>query len=98
MAERLVADMTGKWKPQEYVDQYERDVMKLVQRKIKAGEVHALDDAPEPKKASARGEIIDLMPLLRKSVEAAQSRGKHRLKVVRGGKKRSRPATRRRSA
>jgi non-homologous end joining protein Ku len=34
--------------------------------------VHALDDKPIERPKQPRGEIIDLMPLLRKSVEEAK--------------------------
>ncbi len=74
MAERLVADMSGTWEPNEYEDQYQSDLMKVIEGKIEAGEVHALDDTPAPAQRTRRGEVLDLMPLLRKSVEAAQSR------------------------
>jgi len=79
MAERLVEDLTSPWEPEAYKDDYVDDVKKLVKKKIEAGEVHALDDKPLERPKQQRGEIIDLMPLLRKSVEAAQgggSRGK----------------------
>jgi DNA end-binding protein Ku len=107
MAERLVEDMSGEWDPNQYEDQYENDLMKVIERKIKAGEVHALDDGPAPKPKAKRGEIFDLMPLLRKSVEAAQSRSstsstrkgpRSTSSSTKATKKRARPAARRRSA
>lgn len=73
MAERLVEDLTSPWEPEAYKDDYVDDVKKLVQEKVDAGEVHALDDKPLEQPKRQRGEIIDLMPLLRKSVEAAQN-------------------------
>ena len=75
MAERLVEDLTSPWKPEVYKDDYVHDVKKLVKEKVDAGEVHSLDDKPLERPKKPRGEIIDLMPLLRKSVEAAHGGG-----------------------
>ena len=92
MAERLVDDLTSPWDPEAYRDDYVEDVKKLVQEKVEAGEVHSLEDKPVERPKRQRGEIIDLMPLLRKSVEAAHGGGP-RGRV--GGKKKT---ARRRSA
>src|SRR6476620_10695198 len=41
MAERLVDDMTEKWKPEQYKDTYTDDLMKQIEKKIASGETHA---------------------------------------------------------
>jgi DNA end-binding protein Ku len=97
MAERLVADMTGEWNPDAYKDDYVHDVMKVVEEKIRSGETHALDTTAEPAPRKSRGEIIDLMPLLRKSVEAARG-STPRPKSTSKARSAHRPAARRRSA
>lgn len=94
MAERLVEDMSGEWDPTRYRDQYRDDVLRIVEEKIESGDVHALDGEPAPEPRRAKGEILDLMPLLRKSVEAAATG--HRA-PSRGRKKTTR-ASHRRSA
>ena len=71
MAERLVADMTDEWKPEQYKDTYTRDLMARIERRIAAGETHSItpeatDDAGEPRRGA---EVIDLVSLLRRSLE-----------------------------
>jgi DNA end-binding protein Ku len=70
MAERLVADMTEKWKPELYKDTYSEDLMKRIEKRIKAGETHAItpaaEDGAEPRQGA---EVIDLVSLLRRSLD-----------------------------
>ena len=68
MALRLVEDMSDAWQPEKFRDTYREDILKRVEEKIKAGET---EDIPEPEKARERkgGEVIDLMSLLKKSIE-----------------------------
>ena len=42
MAERLVDGMVTSFEPEKYEDDYRRDLKKLIQRKVKAGEVNTL--------------------------------------------------------
>ena len=72
MAERLVADMSAPWDPERYVDEYAQDLMKLIEKRIASGEVHALDERAPKAPARRRGEILDLMPLLEQSLAAAR--------------------------
>lgn len=67
MAERLIADMTESWSPEEYRDEYRQDLLALIEQKVTKG---------GPKYTKAAGtdafqsaEIIDLMALLKRSVE-----------------------------
>lgn len=70
MAQELIDGMTGKWKPEQYKDTYNDDIMKIVNLKIKAGEGHEIDYGELPKEeAGNTGKVVDLMPLLRKSLE-----------------------------
>lgn len=67
MAEQLVQSMTTSWQPERYHDEYFRDVMALVERKVAEGRT-------EPSPAERRGAVErpepeDLMPLLKESVE-----------------------------
>jgi DNA end-binding protein Ku len=78
MAEELIDGMTGKWKPEQYKDTYNDDIMRIINLKIKAGEGHEIDygDLPKPEKGNT-GNVVDLMPLLRKSLEEKRrERGK----------------------
>ena len=86
MALRLVDDMADKWQPAKYKDTYRDDLLKRIQEKVKAGQTEELT---EPEKDAARpakgADVIDLMALLKKSVEKKPAKAK-------------RPARRRRAA
>ena len=69
MAERLVEGMVGKFEPEKYQDDYRRDLMKLIQRKVKAGEINSLPAAAKKRpKAPAYPKLLDLSELLAQSV------------------------------
>ena len=84
MALRLIEDMADEWKPEKYHDTYHEDLLKRIEAKVKAGQTEEIT-APEKEERAAKGaEVIDLMSLLKKSVE--------------GGKKPKRAARKRRAA
>jgi DNA end-binding protein Ku len=68
LARKLIDDMSGRWKPEQFKDTYHRDLMKRIEEKVKRGETKELT-APE-KEAGERksAEVIDLMELLKKSI------------------------------
>ncbi|HZM35474.1 MAG TPA: Ku protein [Burkholderiales bacterium] len=68
MALRLVEDMSDAWKPERYHDTYREDLLKRVEEKVKAGETEEIPE-PEKGKRPGKGEVIDLMSLLKKSIE-----------------------------
>ena len=69
MALQLIDGMTGHWDPAKYKDEYRDDVMELVRRKIKSGQTHTILEPEEIKeRRPARSEVMDLMPLLKKSL------------------------------
>jgi DNA end-binding protein Ku len=69
MALRLVDDMADDWKPERYHDTYHEDLMKRIEEKVKAGQTEEITE-PEKEERPAKGaEVVDLMALLRKSVE-----------------------------
>src|SRR5215203_2481092 len=70
MARRLVEGMSAKWKPEEFRDTYHEDLLALIEKRIQAGqtEVVTAPDAEE-EEAPKRGEVVDLMALLKRSVE-----------------------------
>jgi DNA end-binding protein Ku len=70
MAERLVAGMVEAWHPEKYKDDYRRDLMKMIEERVKAGQLAAsAEPAPRPERAGG-AKVVDLMALLKKSVEA----------------------------
>jgi DNA end-binding protein Ku len=70
MALRLVEDMADEWKPAKYRDTYREDLLKRIKEKVKAGQTEELTE-PEKgaQKPAKSAEVIDLMTLLKKSVE-----------------------------
>lgn len=83
MAEKLVEGMVAAWDPAKYRDTYRDDLMSLIKKKVKAGEVR---EAAAPAAAAAAGkkggaEIIDIMTLLKKSVEQKAGRKPGRAKT-----------------
>jgi DNA end-binding protein Ku len=73
MAERLVEGMVGTWEPETYHDQYREDLLSFIRRKIEKGETELIEEAlPEPKPVEG-AEVIDLMALLKKSVQQADA-------------------------
>jgi DNA end-binding protein Ku len=69
MAEQLVEGMVDEFKPEKYVDEYRRELMKLIAKKAKAGEVNHVPDGVETKKQRVEGtNVIDLAALLAKSL------------------------------
>jgi DNA end-binding protein Ku len=77
MAERLIGEMEGAWNPDRFQDEYHDEVLALVDRKVRSGQMHAvLEPEAAPRRARARSDVVDLMPLLKQSLEARASRDK----------------------
>jgi DNA end-binding protein Ku len=69
LAMRLVKDMEEAWQPEKYKDTYRDDLLKRIEEKVKAGQTEEIT-APERKGRGEGGaQVIDLMALLKKSVE-----------------------------
>jgi len=69
MAEKLIEEMTEPWKPQQYRDTYREDLMKRINEKVRNKETHTLTEPGEAEKPSKTAEIIDLMAVLKQSLE-----------------------------
>lgn len=93
MAEELINGMTDKWKPDQYKDTYNDDVMKIINMKIKAGEGEEIDygEIPKPEKGNT-GNVVDLMPLLKKSLEAKRKTKSTTTKVSKTAKSKKKTA------
>jgi DNA end-binding protein Ku len=72
MAEDLIEGMTSKWKPDQYKDTYYQEVMKVIDRKVKGGKGHKVAPATE-EEVEATDNVVDLMPLLQKSLAARKT-------------------------
>ncbi|QHJ00228.1 Ku protein [Xylophilus rhododendri] len=68
MATQLVKEMTGKWDPEDFKDEFRAQVMKLVDQKVKAGKTETVLQ-PEEDEPEGGGEVIDLTALLQRSLK-----------------------------
>lgn len=83
MAEELIDGMTAKWDPEKYKDTYNSDVMKIINTKVKAGEGQDIQwELPKEEKGNT-GKVVDLMPLLKKSLEQKRKASPSRKKTAR---------------
>jgi DNA end-binding protein Ku len=77
LALRLIDDLADKWDPSKYKDTYRHDLMARIKAKIKAGETEEITE-PEKEEKKESAEVVDLMALLKKSVEKKKPRKKMR--------------------
>jgi DNA end-binding protein Ku len=85
MARQLVENLSAKWEPEKYTDEYVENLMRVIKAKLK-GRKPRLVEAE-----TARGaEVVDLMERLRASLEGKGGKG--------GGDAKRRPAARGRAA
>ena len=75
MALRLVEEMTRDFDPRAYHDTYREDIMARVQAKIKAGETKVITQEEAQPPARRKAQVIDLMALLKRSVEHRGGKG-----------------------
>ena len=70
MAAELVESMTTHWNPGDYSDTFKDDIMALVDRKVKAGNTATVAKVESAEETPAGAEIIDLIALLKKSLQS----------------------------
>jgi DNA end-binding protein Ku len=76
MAEKLLEEMSAPWKPEEYHDSYREDLMRRIQEKVRKRQTHLLTPKEKtPKEGRQSAQVIDLMAVLRKSLESHGSGG-----------------------
>jgi len=68
MAQKLIADMSGKWDPSDYKDTFRDDILELVDKKIKAGKTEEVLDIETPRESLKSADILDLSDLLKRSL------------------------------
>lgn len=69
MAERLIEEMTAPWEPDEHRDSYREDLMKRIKEKVRNRETHSLPETPRAGQPRQSAQIIDLMSVLKQSLE-----------------------------
>ncbi|HEY3075056.1 MAG TPA: Ku protein [Burkholderiales bacterium] len=73
MALRLINDMADAWKPENYHDTYHEDLLKRIEAKVKAGQTEEITEPEKEERPAKSAEVIDLMSLLKKSVEGKRA-------------------------
>jgi len=71
MAKALIEDMSGKWDPHQFTDSFKDEILALVERKVKAGQLHTVvpsEVAPEETDIPFGAQILDLADLLQQSL------------------------------
>jgi DNA end-binding protein Ku len=67
LALRLIDEMTGKWEPDQYHDDYREALMDYIERKVASGE--SVDDVKQPEKEEEPGgKVLDLAEYLERSI------------------------------
>ena len=83
VAEKLIAGLAEKWQPKKFKDEYRQDVMATIEKKIKSGKTHTIEVPGEQgPTVSAKSDVVDLMPLLKKSLEKKEAKAKPKLRAV----------------
>jgi DNA end-binding protein Ku len=70
MAKALIAGLAGRWRPEKYTDDYRDNLLRVIKARIR-GARPRLKDTTEP----VRGEVVDLMERLRRSLEQTGKAG-----------------------
>jgi DNA end-binding protein Ku len=78
MAEQLVETMAGKWNPKKYRDEYHQDLLQMIDQKIKSGQTKAIEPAEPARRPKRQGKVVDIMHLLRRSMEQAHEKNEPR--------------------
>ena len=74
MAKRLVEDMATGWEPGEYHNNFEEQIMALVDQKVEAGEIEAVE-TEEADEERQTADVVDLTELLKRSL-GGKAKGK----------------------
>ena len=70
MAKQLIDSMTSEWKPEEYDDEYHKALEKLIEAKIEHGD----EQKPQPVKKRSHANVIDLVSVLKESLQNAKTK------------------------
>jgi len=68
MAERLVAEMTEDWDPEQYHDEYRDELLAFIKKRSRAGQLTSAPEIEEKPATRKRADIIDIAELLKQSL------------------------------
>jgi len=69
LARKLIDDMAGPFKPEEFEDTYNEDLMHRIEEKVKRGQTQELTKPESEKQTKRSAKVIDLMELLKQSID-----------------------------
>jgi DNA end-binding protein Ku len=69
LAEELVESMAAKWNPKKYRDEYRQDLLRMIEKKVEAGQTKAIEPAAPVQQPKSNGKVVDIMHLLRRSMK-----------------------------
>jgi DNA end-binding protein Ku len=78
LAERLVETMMEPWEPAKYQDTYREKLLELIERKAKSGATEAISELPKEVRQKRTAQVVDIMDLLKRSVEKAKDEASSR--------------------
>ena len=71
MAQQLIEAMATEWEPGQYHDTYRDDLLKLIDEKVRSGKTTEVSEPPKRREADSN--VIDIMSLLKRSMEQKKS-------------------------
>ena len=71
MGEQLVKDMSGEWRPDDFMDSFKEQILHLVEEKVKAGKTKTVTPV-EPIEAGESAKIYDLTEMLQRSLKGGK--------------------------
>lgn len=74
IAEQLIKSMSTKWNPKKYKNEYQGSLLDYVMEKIKLGEAHPLEKETKKKSSKGKEKVIDIMHLLKKSLDKTKEK------------------------
>ena len=98
MARRLIEDMAGDWQPDDYRDQFQDQIMDLVEEKARKGKIHEVEAVPGEAETRRSADVIDLTELLKRSLSerGGAAKGKEKTSGKAGDDGEEKPAAPRR--
>jgi DNA end-binding protein Ku len=75
--------MSEKWRPEKFKDTYRNDLMARIKEKIAKGQTEEITEPEKGATERSSAEVIDLMALLKKSVEKKQDKPKRPKRAAR---------------
>ena len=74
LAEKLIDEMSGKWKPEDYHDEYREALMDFIEKKISSGgSVDDVKEGDEEDDGESDGKVLNLADYLERSVKSKGS-------------------------